>query len=964
MAAGHPKLKSHPGVDLFLSRFADSEWRGIIRPWLEAASGRLERSIIVAPTRGQTHALKQRCIAEGLPLLGVEFLTPGLARKKRVLKPELGRSLQVLVLRTLIEARLSPLDDEDPARRFWKSLESDVENALDDFEELLRGGFGSADFPSAELREVFGEFESWIARNGYALAAKQDEDAGLAVVSPDLPRVAERLLMLAGGPEGWGEFFGLAALVRRCGSVTVVLAEPEFRGKGSTGEEWVSIWETFLGVNSVTVDSAEPDEGCAGVAELWTGSSGSAERARVILGGTRSDEMEKVASAVDGLLSDGADNVAVIFPSGGSANAELARLLADREIAFADLVGTSGTPPVDTVIQRSLVDFYARGCRLEELLALWPLLRSLGLAKITLSQARQASQRLFDEVQAHAIEPHLDQLGAIKGAGAGEVARVAKLLLPGWPKNLPAAEALSRFEAVRDRLGLSEPAGWSVLREFSRRVTEPMPSSALLEAIRDFLPEKGPAKNAPGKGVFARVTLTTGMRAAGLAWSDVILVAANEGIWPERREPSCWIGDEARRTLNLRGRFSLGLPTGDDRAALVRRMLSSIARDTRSSITLSAALYSEVRPEEGLGPNAWLERILWKKGLMSASGSRLGPFGVLSLGVSKSAQVQGGAGAGWLAIWNRRRDPGARFDEFFLGDPVAKVRPARLSAGEIEAGIRDPACLWFDAVLRVKRVGWGPFPRAPRKSMGTWVHRVLASAMRGTPVSGEFFQFPDRASSETRLASELEALRARWPDDRYWDSFHGDVARAARELLARVYQLPTLRFAAVEVDVPEGATIPAGDAGQVPVHGRMDLVLCDSGQWRGSNIEIVDFKTGAGPLLSARRMNSTGASLQLGVYLHAVLSLGAKAGVWMLKPEEQPRRIGEEALERASAKLGILGSHLVSGLYGARTPDRGEFVRGFEWPLACAPIAASILEAKFEATFGAAPVGAAEDSND
>lgn len=248
--------------------------------------------------------------------------------------------------------------------------------------------------------------------------------------------------------------------------------------------------------------------------------------------------------------------------------------------------------------------------------------------------------------------------------------------------------------------------------------------------------------------------------------------------------------------------------------------------------------------------------------------------------------------------------------------------------------------------------------------MGTWVHRVLASAMRGTPVSGDFFQFPDRASSEARLASELGSLRARWPDDRYWDSFHGDVARASRELLARVYELPGHPFAAVEVDVPEGATIPAGDAGRVPVHGRMDLVLSDSGSWPGANIEIVDFKTGAGPLLSARRMNSTGASLQLGVYLHAVLSMGAKAGVWMLKPEEQPRRIGEEALERASAKLGILGSHLVSGLYGARTPDRGEYVRGFEWPLACAPIAASVLEAKFEVTFGAGQAREAEDADD
>jgi hypothetical protein len=287
----------------------------------------------------------------------------------------------------------------------------------------------------------------------------------------------------------------------------------------------------------------------------------------------------------------------------------------------------------------------------------------------------------------------------------------------------------------------------------------------------------------------------------------------------------------------------------------------------------------------------------------------------------------------------------------------------RLSAVEIENGIGDPACLWFDAVLRTRRVGWGAFPRARRKSLGTWVHRVLAGALRGTPASGDFFQFPERAAAEERLASELVALRARWPSDSYWDSFHRDVGRAARELLGRVYELPAPRFAAAEVAIPDGATIPAGAAGRVPVHGRMDLVLADRSQWAGATVEIVDYKTGAGPILSAKRMESTGASLQLGVYLHAVLSAGATGSVWMLKPEERPRTIAAEALERASARLGILGEHLVSGIFGARTPDRGEFTHGFEWPLACAPIAASILEAKFAATFGGEPPETVEDSD-
>jgi hypothetical protein len=179
-----------------------------------------------------------------------------------------------------------------------------------------------------------------------------------------------------------------------------------------------------------------------------------------------------------------------------------------------------------------------------------------------------------------------------------------------------------------------------------------------------------------------------------------------------------------------------------------------------------------------------------------------------------------------------------------------------------------------------------------------------------------------------------------------------DVSRASGQLLRRLYALPASRFAAIEAPLPEGATIPVGGGRTVPVGGRMDIVLSDKPSWKGAQVQIVDFKTGGDSGLSASRMASTGASLQLGVYLEAARSLGALGSVWMLKPEARPTAIGTDLLEKACAKLGIIGAHLETGIYGARTADRTEFSHPFEWPLACAPIAAAILEAKFEATFG------------
>jgi hypothetical protein len=634
-------------------------------------------------------------------------------------------------------------------------------------------------------------------------------------------------------------------------------------------------------------------------------------------------------------------------------------LLGERGVPFADLIGTAGLPPVDIRIQRAIVDFYDRGCRLEELLAIWPLLRSQNLSKLSLGEAREACQRLFDRVQSHLVEPHVGLLEGSAKANELEVGRVARLLLPGWPRKLAPADALARFEAVRDRLLLSEPEGWRALREFAGRAEEPMPAGAILDAIRAFLPEKGPAPGAAGRAGFARVTLTTFRRAAGVAWSDAIFAASDTAPGIGRREASCWLGDEARGELNRKGRFSLGVATGGERDALDRRLLSAIARDTRRRVIFSAARFSEEEPDVRLGPSPWLERVMWSKGLISKAGTD----GFGWLGEPPPAVSAAPAGP-WRETWRRRRDPAAPFDEYFLAEPAGRFRPDGLSASQIEEAVKDPAQLWFGAVLRVRRIGWGSFARDRRKTIGTAVHGVLAAAMRGTPAEGDFLVMPDRPAARARLDAALAALRARWPGDTYWDSFHLDVCRAARELLDRVYELPRSPFAAVEIRVPAGASVPVGGSARILAYGRMDLVLSDRPGWDGARMEVVDYKTGGASKLSARRMASSGSAVQLGVYLHAALSVGAEGTIWMLKPEERPMKVGSEELGRASARLAVLGCHLERGIYGALTPDRGEFTHGFDWPLACAPIGFVVLERKFAATFGSAPLDDPENDSD
>jgi hypothetical protein len=942
MAAGHPKLKTSPGAEFFLSRFADGEWRGVVRPWLEGCAGSLVRSVVVAPTRGQTQALKQRCMEEGVPLLGVEFLTPGLARRKRGAPEPLARALQLLVLRSHVLDRVAALGPDDRARGVWRSLESDLEAALGEFEALLRAGLRAEHFPAPELREAFGELVAWAGRHGYGLAALDDQ-ADLVRDPPEgTPPVADRLLILAGGPEGWSEFFGHLALARRCHSVCVVAAEPDLSRGDSQDDPWVDAWEKALDVASVPIDDERPPE-----------SGASPEGARVIVGESRSDEMELVADHVEELLAGGARSIAVVFPGAGASHARLRSALGERGVAHADLIGAAGTVPVDTRIQARLVDLYERGCRLEELLALWPLLQAHGFTELAQGDARRVCEGLHERTQSHRFEPHVSELEADDDKAKREVGKVARVLMPAWPERLTPAAALGLFESARDRLGLEVPAGWSALVEFAGRVTEEMPARALLGAIRSFIPEKGPLAREPGRSVFARVTLTTLRRAVGVAWSHTIFVSANDVPPPKSLQPSCWLPDESRTRLRgAEGRLPIGLPTSAERKAAERRLRDAVRDDTGRQVAYSAACHDDDDPEIALGPDSTLERVLLAKGLLP---DPKGAVGALARLARRRSPAAFGAPVppGWLDVWSGRRDPSRPFDSYFLGDPGSPV-PDSLAAIQIERGAKDPASLWFDAVLGTRRIEWRPLVRSREKTVGILVHRLLSRAVRGERAGGDFFRIKERAAAGDVLAEELARLRAQWPRDRYWDSFHLDVERAAGQLLGQVYTIGRGAYGAAEVKLPSEASLPLAPDLAIGVRGRMDLVLSDAPQWDGAEVQIVDFKTGKGAALTAKAMGGKGVLLQLGVYLAAVRSLGASGSVWMLKPEKPPASLGPGELPEALAKLESIAGHLRSGIYGALTEDRGEHSHGLEWPVACAPIPSEVLRAKFAATFGVA----------
>jgi RecB family exonuclease len=956
-------------VELHLARHADTAWSEVIRPWLAAGRGRLERALVVVPTRGQAQAWKQRCLEEGLALLGVEFLTPNLARQKwlglglpdrapgvaSLSRPALAPEYLRLGFRALVARRLAK---PEPAG-IWRSLASDPDGALEAWAELRHAGLGPAQFPWPALGEMLAELEAWVDRRGFALAEPQ---AVAAATAPGSGLVPGRILVAGLGAESWGDFWNVAALVRHGGAASVVLPEPEFSGRGAADEAWVTRWEQFLGVEARPLDAPE-SPGCGAIAALWTGEDGSADGAEVLVGRTHTDEMVLVADKVAILLGAGARNLAVVFPLADAAHQRLAGLLTERGVPFADLLEGAGAAPIDGQIQRGLLEFHARGGRLGELLALWPLLRAAGVVTAAPGEVRTRVEQLYDNFLTQAFAAYPPRLAGEGGTVARELRAVAGWLLPAWPAELRLADAVVHFERMCAACQLALPAGWEAVPAFALATGEPLPLAAVAELIGSRLPPGAPDPASPGRGRFAPVTLTTLRRAVGVAWSHVILVGANAGVWPPRREPAVWLPDEHRRTLAGAGGAAAGLLTTGEQQALERDLYARLARDSRQGIVFSAALFDESDPELPLAPNAWLERVLVRG---EAGVARLG----LERGFARLARravrppTAGGAVAGWAEVWRRRRDPAAAFDEFFFCGPAARVRPERLSAKRIERGLTDPVELWFEDVLNVRRVEWRPLRRQRPRALGQLVHRVLAAALEGEPAGGGFRRRPDKSVAQVRLEAELAGLRGGWPGDRYWDSFAAELAESARALLQRFYELPGGPWLALEAALPAGATIPLGP-GRLGLRGRMDAVLLDRPAWSGAQVAVVDFKTGGDQSLSAARL-ARGHSLQLGLYLAAVESLGAAGGgVWMVKPDAAPAGVTSAELPAALApSLARLRRHLEEGRFGALTPDRGEFSRGYEWPLACVPVPAAVLAKKYAVTFGDPGGETAEEAPD
>jgi hypothetical protein len=485
-------------------------------------------------------------------------------------RPVLGKEFLLLGLRGIIADRLDGMAPDDPAHGYWQSLRSDPERALEAFDDLQKAGFGPEAFPRAVPAQAFGALRDWVLGLGTALGHEEAQQAALRPLDAGADTLDAELLVLGLGAEAWGEFFNVAALVRRTRGVTVVVPMPTMSGGGGLDEEWAKVWETFLGVSAEALEVGVESTAGAAIAECWLGTGVGAGALSpppvdLLIGENREAELQAVVGQVEEWLGENATSgtgaaIGVVLPGAGPGHRRLVELLREREIPFNDLVGRVAAPPPELQLQRAVVEFWAEGARLDALFELWPRLRALNCLRLDAPYAefRSVIEGAFEEACDHALTaalPLLERLAEDKNdAAAKDVLKVASALLPAWPERLSLAEALGCFHALCTAWRLPLPESLAALTGFAAQVPREWPRALAADFLMGFLPETAPAEEpASAHGGFAPVTLTTRRRAEGAPWTHLVAVHANAGEWPQRRDANPWLNDAERAALIGRG---------------------------------------------------------------------------------------------------------------------------------------------------------------------------------------------------------------------------------------------------------------------------------------------------------------------------------------------------------------------------------------------------------------------------
>jgi hypothetical protein len=986
-------------------------WANAAEPWLRAnGAAWRERRAVLAPNAAWIAALKAGAITAGLPILGVNWLTPGRWRAL-ALRALPGPARQVALredLHLLLELAAAGLPDNLLARAYGPDPAP--------FQELLDAldgsGWDGEVFTDAAARELAAAAARMRAQVGWLTTAAADRALRDAAANGSLPRLGEKLLAVGFSPADWALRPLLETAAAAHDESEFVLDVVDY--EQTIAAAWVGAWEEAFGGPAEWLEAADAPAPFARLAaEILAParpapaqSLSAPENAPPVLWLADNLQAEADLAVAQALafLGEAGDRPARVGVVVGSVNSPLAREVAARfaalDLPYHDAPGhLPGRAPAQAWFEAWL-DWQRDG-------------RLAGLVSWVRTAARGG---LLNEKNAGRIEKNLreaaratltDDPTVLEAwlAGARSEAVAAREFLAAWPRLPESAPGEDFLKAI---LEVSQKIRWPEEPEFLQQrldnwrgaVTTPLPRAAVLRWVRAVTRVPGRTRDAQGREPWALLQIVDAASAAAQEWTHLVLGGLLHGEWPADDRDSPLLSEARVRELNRavlrQGAQGEGhwtavpghtpLLSQADRRRLDRAVFARLLGLPTKGLALTARLAdpADGRPAR-LSEYFWAAAKLalgrlptqddWAA-LAAASRARhevvrAGLGGSLSETVRRDlGKIPAPSPVATARAHAARRNPQTAFDEFSFCLPAPPTEPLKLSCKKWQEALARPGAAWFQHILRAEP-RWAPAEDDPaRLSLGSWAHEIArpgpanfagGSATESLPrlSLALWHKLADASAQKIRAEAAAAFAAAQRPLPEAWLDTWARAARVAGQWVDALAENPEWTHALGETSLPSGlqGALP-GTGVALSLSGRMDLVLFRQpvvfapGQLGGTAAWVIDFKTGGDAPLSLKKL-AEGAGLQVALYARALLALGAGAvslTVLNAGGDAEPQLTGADLADPKLADLWRLLADFAQGRWGEHCDLDDEQENSGDYPSATLPVPIEILRRKWEIT--------------
>lgn len=958
-------------INLYQFTHIDDACTRLIEPWFQQCLtffSKKATTALVVPSPTVAFSLKKRLITRGIPSLSVRFLTPKTLRQF-ILKSLRGlpkfltqadyHFIIEFIAERLSSSSIAPIIARNPEifRRFY--------------DLLISAGWGPDAISLDTLREFALIFESELARLGFQTPHQADRSLLKNVGLQQTP-IFDSLFLYGFSAAHWSLFSLLNVAVKA--SLRADICFPQTQSC-KADEVWMGTWEECFGVARWL-----PEESSSGPlkedVEAFLSNRSSRDAGTYIrIAKTLKAEVDVILAQILSFLSqENCERLGVVFVGRSTLAREVAVRLMEEKIPHHDTIGYVPRGVPGQILFDRWISF-------QEDASYTTFLNWINTLRTSMKVSAQQTQFIRDVMSTVFIQVRTGDFAVLKAEMSSnpeirDLLNEIGTLLP----------ECATFRTFTDKaLATLRYCGWGegsdrlevYAQPFQDTLQTPISRRCFLEWLRKLL--KGPDRRCSEFGChpFSRVHLVSLQDASVQDWSHLILAGLSTvGDWQLEQSESALIPDSEIARLNDRalqqGRHGEGhfianpgyMLSAAERRVHIQAELEELLSSGKSEIALTACL-ADLKGTMGHSAGDLLSHLYWTKEGTLLSQERLNVLSEstehwLASGKAKPLEPKPSvATTETLRAWSARRCEDQPFGEFEYAFREPPPDGLEFSCKVWEQVLRQPASVWLEHVLGVRKYRSAAEQEESALALGTWVHDWLClpqGSFCARSEGGLWVRSANERALEMRekVAGSYKAAGRSLPD--WWDVEWNRALRYAQNLAQVLDAQVDWPFAWSEFSLPSRAKGHVSDKIELPLRGRIDLLLAKERLpqlYTGEDLPpetplwIIDLKTGNDRPLKPASM-AQGKGLQLALYALALRSLGCEnVAISILGPDAhlEPQMYLDEVLKLSELWEG-LATVQHSGVLGVSPPQAG-YPSAWEAPLATLAIDPSILYKKW-----------------